>query len=210
MPRIGVELVLSTSPARGSARRRATHGTRCSSCRRRRRRRSRRRARERCCRRRSRRAGSPMPRSRRAGAERARSGGCARLSPRRRRQGGPIKHDVSVPVVARRRFHRRSRQRGLRARLPRRLRVCAFGHFGDGNIHFNLSQPVGMDKAAFCRRWKRASARMSTTSCASWAVRSGRARHRPAQARRTLRYKDPVDLDLMRTLKRALDPHGIT
>ena len=33
--------------------------------------------------------------------------------------------------------------------------VCAFGHFGDGNIHFNLSQPVGMDKAAFLGEWER-------------------------------------------------------
>ena len=44
------------------------------------------------------------------------------------------------------------------------VRVCAFGHFGDGNIHFNLSQPVGMDKAC---SWPSGSA--STTSCTtSW------------------------------------------
>ncbi|WP_455419693.1 FAD-binding oxidoreductase [Limosilactobacillus fermentum] len=35
------------------------------------------------------------------------------------------------------------------------LRPCGFGHFGDGNIHFNLSQPVGMDKAEFLSHWTR-------------------------------------------------------
>ncbi|HEV7440521.1 MAG TPA: FAD-linked oxidase C-terminal domain-containing protein, partial [Methylobacterium sp.] len=86
------------------------------------------------------------------------------------------------------------------------LRPCAFGHFGDGNIHFNLSQPVGMDRAAFLAEW----------GCFNRIVHdivvrldgSIAAEHGIGLIKRDelQHYGDPVGLDLMRRLKAALDP----
>ena len=89
------------------------------------------------------------------------------------------------------------------------VRACAFGHVGDGNIHFNLSQPLGMDKAAFLAEW-RAFNRIVHDIVASMNG-SISAEHGIGLIKRDelLHYKDPVALDLMRTLKRALDPANI-
>ncbi|MBV9077112.1 MAG: FAD-binding oxidoreductase, partial [Methylobacteriaceae bacterium] len=76
-----------------------------------------------------------------------------RLSETQGREGGSIKHDISVPVSRVAEFIDEA-SAACEAAMPG-LRVCAFGHFGDGNIHFNLSQPVGMDKAAFLASWER-------------------------------------------------------
>ncbi len=67
------------------------------------------------------------------------------------REGGSIKHDVSVAVGDAPAFLDEATQ-AVEAFEPG-ARVCAFGHLGDGNIHFNVSQPVGADKAAFVARW---------------------------------------------------------
>ncbi len=66
-------------------------------------------------------------------------------------EGGSIKHDVSVPVSRVAEFVEVA-SAACEAAMPG-VRVCPFGHFGDGNIHFNLSQPVGMDKAEFLAEW---------------------------------------------------------
>ncbi|MFL5171104.1 MAG: FAD-binding oxidoreductase, partial [Microvirga sp.] len=75
------------------------------------------------------------------------------LSEVQRYEGGSIKHDVSVPVSRVAEFIEAA-TRACEAAMPG-IRVCAFGHFGDGNIHFNLTQPVGMDKAGFLGQWER-------------------------------------------------------
>jgi FAD/FMN-containing dehydrogenase len=89
------------------------------------------------------------------------------------------------------------------------VRVCAFGHFGDGNIHFNLSQPVGMDKAAFLAHWERFN--RIVHDIVHGMNGSISAEHGIGLIKRDelVRYKDPVALDLMRSLKRALDPQNI-
>ena len=61
--------------------------------------------------------------------------------------GGGIKHDVSVPVSSVAEFIA-ARTAAVAQRLPG-VRPVAFGHVGDGNIHFNVAQPVGGDTAAF-------------------------------------------------------------
>jgi FAD/FMN-containing dehydrogenase len=89
------------------------------------------------------------------------------------------------------------------------IRVCPFGHFGDGNIHFNLSQPVGMDKAAYLAQWEHFNRIVHDIVHAMNG--SIAAEHGIGLIKRdelTL-YKDPVALDLMRTLKASLDPLGI-
>ena len=89
------------------------------------------------------------------------------------------------------------------------LRLCAFGHIGDGNLHFNLSQPVGMDKAAFLAEWHR----FNTIVHDAVAARGGSiaAEHGVGLNKRDelLAYKDPVALALMARVKAALDPLDI-
>ncbi len=124
-----------------------------------------------------------------------------------KREGGSIKHDVAVPVSRVADFIERATAACERA-LPG-LRVCAFGHFGDGNIHFNLSQPVGMDKAAFLDRWEdfnRIVHDIVVDMRGSISAEHGIGLLKREELRR---YKDPVALELMRALKRALDPHNL-
>jgi FAD/FMN-containing dehydrogenase len=123
------------------------------------------------------------------------------------REGGSIKHDVAVPVSRVADFIETA-TRACEAALPG-IRVCAFGHFGDGNIHFNLSQPVGMDKRAFIAQWQRFNRIVHDIVHAMNG--SIAAEHGIGLIKReelTL-YKDPVAVDLMQTLKRALDPKNI-
>ena len=87
------------------------------------------------------------------GRSATRSGACVIPSPRRRSTAGAgIKHDVSVPVSRVAEFIGAASAAAL-AEVPD-ARVVAFGHLGDGNIHFNLQQPPGMDRAAFLDRWE--------------------------------------------------------
>ena len=105
------------------------------------------------------------------GPGRATSGGCARrISEAQKPEGGNIKHDVSVPVARDPRV-RRARQRGGGALCPG-ARPLAFGHFGDGNVHYNITQPVGMDRQALPGMWATQSATPCTTSSPSSAARS--------------------------------------
>jgi FAD/FMN-containing dehydrogenase len=123
------------------------------------------------------------------------------------REGASIKHDVAVPLSRVAEFIEAA-SRACEAALPG-IRVCAFGHFGDGNIHFNLSQPVGMEKGAFLGQWERFNRIVHDLVAAMDG--SIAAEHGVGLLKRDelLRYKDPVAIDLMRTLKGALDPRGL-
>src|SRR5262249_13680070 len=68
-----------------------------------------------------------------------------------RHEGGSIKHDVSVPVAAVPAFVAEATA-AVTSLVPG-ARPLPFGHLGDGNIHYNVSQPVGADKADFLARW---------------------------------------------------------
>jgi D-lactate dehydrogenase (cytochrome) len=122
-------------------------------------------------------------------------------------EGGSIKHDISVPVNAVPEFINEA-SAAVEALIPG-CRVVAFGHLGDGNIHFNISQPLGADRAAFLARWDE----VNETVFAIVAKHGGSisAEHGIGVMKRDLlpRVKDPVAYDLMRTLKRTLDPKGI-
>lgn len=122
-------------------------------------------------------------------------------------EGGSIKHDVSVPVAAVPQFLIDA-DAAVTKLIPG-TRPVAFGHLGDGNIHYNISQPVGADKAAFVARWH------EVNDVVHAIVRqhggSISAEHGIGLLKRgeLPRVKDPVALDLMRTLKRTLDPLDI-
>ena len=124
-----------------------------------------------------------------------------------RHEGGSIKHDVSVPVAAVPDFIAEANA-AVAALLPG-ARQVPFGHLGDGNIHYNVSQPVGADRAEFLARW-------NEVNTAVFAVvkkfdGSISAEHGVGVMKRDLlpSVKDPVALDLMRKIKNLLDPNNI-
>jgi FAD/FMN-containing dehydrogenase len=129
------------------------------------------------------------------------------LSEVQKHEGGSIKHDVSVPVAAVPEFIATATA-AVEAALPG-ARVLAFGHLGDGNIHFNVSQPIGADKEAFLARWHE----INDVVHAIVAGYAGSisAEHGIGRLKRDLlpQVKDPVALDVMRALKRTLDPKGL-
>ena len=122
-------------------------------------------------------------------------------------EGGSIKHDISVPVAAVPDFLREAGE-AVEALIPG-SRPMPFGHLGDGNIHYNISQPVGADAQAFLARWDE----MNEVVYQVVAKFGGSisAEHGIGVMKRKLlpSVKDPVALDLMRTLKRTLDPKNI-
>ncbi len=122
-------------------------------------------------------------------------------------EGGSIKHDVAVPISRIAEFIDTATRR-VEAELPG-IRVCAFGHVGYGNVHFNLSQPIGADTAAYLAQWGRFN--QIVHDIAGAMNGSFSAEHGIGQLKlgEMLRYKAPVELELMRTLKRALDPHNL-
>ncbi len=122
-------------------------------------------------------------------------------------EGGSIKHDVSVPVsVVPELIEKVDAE--LEAFLPG-IRPFPFGHLGDGNIHYNVSQPVGMDRAEYMALWDPVSAIVHKHVLAAGGSIS--AEHGIGRLKRRLLAdtKDPVALDLMRTIKAALDPKGL-
>ena len=123
------------------------------------------------------------------------------------RHGASLKHDVSVPVSQ------------LPALIERGTRLCealvpegeviSYGHVGDGNLHFNVSQRQGADKAAFLARkaaLEEAVYDLVGELGGSFSAEHGIGRLRAAQMQQR---NDPAELAVMQALKRALDPKGI-
>ncbi|SFD00943.1 FAD/FMN-containing dehydrogenase [Bosea sp. CRIB-10] len=122
-------------------------------------------------------------------------------------EGGSIKHDVSVPLQATPEFLKRAIA-AVEEMVPG-CRPVPFGHLGDGNIHFNVSQPVGADKAAYLAGWD--AMNEAVHAIVTELKGSISAEHGIGRLKRSLLpgVKDPVELDLMRTVKAALDPKGV-
>ena len=125
-----------------------------------------------------------------------------------RRDGASLKHDVAVPVAAIAQFIERAGA-WVRANVPDG-RLIAYGHVGDGNLHFNLNQAPGADRAAFMARGeaiKRVIHDMVVREFdGSFSAEHGIGRLKVGELER---YAPPVELDLMRAVKHALDPNGI-
>ena len=123
------------------------------------------------------------------------------------REGGSIKHDVSVPISDVPAFLEEV-EAAVTQRVPG-ARLVAFGHLGDGNIHCNVSQPKGADKAGFLALWDEVNEIVHAIVVAHQGSIS--AEHGIGRLKRGLlpKVKDPVALDLMRALKATLDPQDI-
>jgi len=121
--------------------------------------------------------------------------------------GGGIKHDVAVPITAVPTFLAQATA-ACEARLAG-VRVLAFGHAGDGNIHFNLARPAGMDLTAFLDLtpdFNRLVHDLAVALGGSISAEHGIGQLKRAELARTA---SPAALDTMRAIKAALDPHDI-
>lgn len=129
------------------------------------------------------------------------------LSESQKPEGGSIKHDISVPVHLIPDFMRDAEKAVLA--IEPDARICAFGHLGDGNLHYNISQPAGGDKQAFLDL-------MPIITPAVHKIVSDyhgsiSAEHGIGQMKRDelAEVKPAVALNLMRRIKAELDPLGI-
>jgi D-lactate dehydrogenase (cytochrome) len=129
------------------------------------------------------------------------------ISEAQKPEGGSLKHDVSVPV---------SRIPALVhqvieavTRLVPGIRPVPFGHVGDGNLHFNLSQPVGADARAFLARGDEVHHAVHDIVAALGGSISAEHGIGIAKREEIRRYKSPLEIALMQRIKQALDPKGI-
>jgi FAD/FMN-containing dehydrogenase len=129
------------------------------------------------------------------------------MSAAQKPEGGSIKHDVSVPVAAVPDFIAEANAAVIK--LIPGARPVPFGHLGDGNIHYNVSQPIGGDTADFMARWHEVNAvvfaivlRMGGSISAEHGIGVLKRDELPE-------VKDKVAIELMRGIKAMLDPLGI-
>jgi FAD/FMN-containing dehydrogenase len=124
-----------------------------------------------------------------------------------RLDGASLKHDISVPVASLAQFVDQA-ARWVSEHVPDG-RLVAYGHVGDGNLHFNLNQAPGSDRNAFLAREpviKRAIHDLVRDFGGSFSAEHGIGRLKTGEL---ARYASPVELDLMRAVKHAFDPNGI-
>jgi FAD/FMN-containing dehydrogenase len=122
-------------------------------------------------------------------------------------EGGSIKHDVSVPVSKVPQFIEEA-TKAVNNFMPD-ARVMAFGHMGDGNIHFNVTQPAGMERQKYLDCWEQMNAvvfavvqKFGGSISAEHGIGRLKIGHMPE-------IKSVVELDMMRNLKRLYDPLNI-
>lgn len=129
------------------------------------------------------------------------------MSAAQKPEGGSIKHDISVPVAAVPAFIEEANAAVVK--LIPGSRPVPFGHLGDGNIHYNVSQPVGANAADFLARWHDVNAvvfeivlRLGGSISAEHGIGVLKRDELPD-------VKDKVAIELMRSVKAMLDPLGI-
>ena len=124
-----------------------------------------------------------------------------------RHEGASLKHDISVEPGRLPAFIEAGR--ALLVRLAPGARLVAYGHLGDGNLHFNLSEPAGGDgggSMAESDAIRRAVHDLVAAHGGSISAEHGIGQLKVGELER---YENPAALELMRAIKRAIDPHGI-
>jgi FAD/FMN-containing dehydrogenase len=124
-----------------------------------------------------------------------------------KRESVAIKHDIAVPVSRVPEFLRLAGQT-LPQRFPG-VQILCFGHLGDGNLHFNLCHVDPAQNAAFLARQDEVN--RVVFDLAAWLGGTISAEHGIGQLRRALlpTYKSPVEMVVMKAIKRTLDPHNL-
>ena len=122
-------------------------------------------------------------------------------------EGGSIKHDVSVPVSKIPQFIEEA-TRAVEKYMPT-ARVMSFGHMGDGNMHFNVSQPPGMDKKKYLASWNEMNKVVFDVVLKYGGSIS--AEHGIGRLKKHFmpEIKSAVELQMMRDLKKLFDPRNI-
>ena len=124
-----------------------------------------------------------------------------------RRAGHSLKHDISVPVALLPDFI--AQGSALVAQLAPEGFLVAYGHLGDGNLHFNVNQRAGAERAAFLAReapLRRAVHDLVAAHGGSFSAEHGIGQLKVSELEH---YAQPAELEAMRRIKKALDPHGI-
>ena len=129
------------------------------------------------------------------------------MSEAQKKEGASIKHDVSVPVASMERFLVEAT--GVVEQLIPGVRVVAFGHLGDGNVHFNLSQPQQADGAAFLARWDEISHHVHGIAISLGGSFSAEHGIGALKIGELAHWRAGAALDLMRAVKRTFDPLDI-
>jgi FAD/FMN-containing dehydrogenase len=129
------------------------------------------------------------------------------ISEAQNHEGPSLKHDVAVPIGALPDFLHAS-SRAIERVVPG-IRLVTYGHVGDGNLHHNLSKPVGWHDSEFLAHADTLTRVLYDHVAAAGGSIS--AEHGLGSAKRdaAARYKSPVELDIMRAVKAALDPQGL-
>ncbi|HLX26911.1 MAG TPA: FAD-binding oxidoreductase [Casimicrobiaceae bacterium] len=129
------------------------------------------------------------------------------ISEGQRREGQNVKHDISLPISAIAQFTADA-ERGIVRAFPG-ARVVAFGHLGDGNLHYNVAAPEGESGQAFLANTSAINRIVHDRVVAAGGSIS--AEHGIGQLKRAelAHYKSPIELELMRRVKSALDPKGL-
>lgn len=129
------------------------------------------------------------------------------ISEAQNHEGPSLKHDISVPVSRIADFIERA-DLALQQAFPG-VRIVAYGHVGDGNLHYNISKPLAAEEGVF-KAQAAAIMRVIYDVTSSFAG-SISAEHGLGQAKREAarHYKAPLELELMRSIKQALDPAGL-
>ena len=129
------------------------------------------------------------------------------LSESQKFEGGSIKHDVSVPVSSVPQLI----EQGCAAvvKFMPGARPVPFGHIGDGNIHFNISQPIGMDKQAYLEQWSAMNAVIFKIVLELGGSISAEHGIGVLKRNEMLKIKTPLELQIMRGLKAQFDPNEI-
>lgn len=122
-------------------------------------------------------------------------------------EGGSIKHDISVPVS---RFADFIREADIAVRkiIPK-FRSVAFGHIGDGNVHYNPMQPLDMDRDEYLGHWNEISRVVHDIAVSMRGSISAEHGIGRLKSDDLVRYKPAIEIDLMHRIKDALDPDGI-
>jgi FAD/FMN-containing dehydrogenase len=129
------------------------------------------------------------------------------MSEAQQRAGRNMKHDISVPISRVVEFVTRT-DALLQEHFPG-VRNFTFGHLGDGNLHYNVAHPLGSSVEAHMVHYKALSQLVHDSAHAHGGSIS--AEHGIGQRKLDMlaRYKSPVELDLMRRIKQALDPNNL-
>jgi FAD/FMN-containing dehydrogenase len=129
------------------------------------------------------------------------------MSEVQKHEGGSIKHDVAVPLARVPELVARANQL-VELMIPG-ARPVPFGHLADGNIHYNVSQPSGMDRAIFLSYWEALNAAVHEIVLDLGGSIS--AEHGIGRLKRELlpHAKQAVEIELMRKIKAAFDPNNI-